>query len=98
MRMATIARFNSKPYIKWMDRPRPIDLAILLIVGTCLGGFWAWVLLPDPPTDDSTSFAAHEYYPLMVEGWLQGRLDLPLTPAPLFVWPVAGRRHRCSSA
>jgi hypothetical protein len=53
----------------------------LLSCGICLGIFWAWSVRPDPVPENNFAFAAHEYFPLQVEGWLQGRLDLPL-PIP----------------
>lgn len=46
----------------------------VLLVGACLE------LARQPDPVDSYSFPSHEYYPLIVEGWLQGRLDLPMAP------------------
>jgi len=57
------------------------DLILLLLLGTGLGAFWGWSVMPDPSPGDDMRYVAHEYFPLMVDGWLQGRLDLPL-PVP----------------
>lgn len=54
------------------------QLVLLLLSGVCLSGYWAWAVTPDPSPGDLIAYASHEYFPLVVEGWLQGRLDLPL--------------------
>jgi hypothetical protein len=56
-------------------------LVALVLSGLVLGSFWAWAVSSDPAPGDYVAYPAHEYFPLMVEGWLQGRLDLPLPVA-----------------
>ncbi|MEE2830979.1 MAG: hypothetical protein VYD18_01335 [Candidatus Latescibacterota bacterium] len=71
-----------------VTRGRRADLIALLLVGAGFSGFWGWAVMPDPSPGDNIQYAAHEYFPLMVEGWLQGRLDLPLpVPEGLLVLP-----------
>ena len=60
---------------------RCTDLIGLLLAGLLLGALWDWAPRPDPSPGEYFAYPAHEYFPLMVEGWLQGRLDLPL-PEP----------------
>ena len=75
-RLGTWSKLHTKA-----DRDVRGDLIALLLAGLCLGGFWAWTLKLDPSPAEYIAYPAHEYFPLMVEGWLQGRLDIPL-PVP----------------
>ena len=67
--------------VKTATGNRRHDLMVLLLAGVLLAGFWGWAVMPDPAPGDHVVYPAHEYFPLMVEGWLQGRLDLPVPVA-----------------
>jgi hypothetical protein len=56
-------------------------IVLVAVAAVLIGGLYAWCLTTDPLAELGFPFR-WRYYPLQVEGWLQGRLDLPMPVPP----------------
>ena len=56
-------------------------VVLVALAAVLVGTLYAWCLTTDPLAKQGYPFR-WRYYPLQVEGWLQGRLDLPMPVPP----------------